>query len=210
MLNAEAEISDSLSDEELVEQFQCGDADSLNIIIERYSAFVRGYTKKYFLVGADQDDIMQEGMIGIYKAAKDYRPEKNSSFKTFAAMCVKRRIITAVKTALRQKHTPLNNYISLNRQVYDSKAETTLEDIISLSSPVNPETIFIDREDYAGMENKINKALSKLEFRVLSYYLEKRSYQEISVLINRDIKSVDNALQRIKKKIETLLKDMDN
>lgn len=201
---------DDLSDEDLITLYQSGNTGALDVIINRYDKYVRRYAKKYFLVGAEQDDIIQEGMIGIYKAAKDYRKDKKSSFKTFASMCVKRQIITAVKMSLRQKHIPLNNYISLSRQAYDSKTDTTLEDIIPPFLPSNPETIIIDREDYAGMENKINNALSKLELQVLSYYLENRSYQEISSLINRDIKSVDNAIQRIKKKVEALLKDIDN
>lgn len=201
---------DNLSDEELIALFQGGNTDALNAVIGRYDRYVRKYAKKYFLVGGEQDDIIQEGMIGIYKAAKDYRKEKKSSFKTFAAMCVKRQMMTAVKMSLRQKHIPLNNYISLSRQAYDSKTDATLEDTILPLLPSNPETIIIDREDYAGMEHKISSALSKLELQVLSYYLENRSYQEISGLINRDIKSVDNAVQRIKKKVEALLKDMEN
>ncbi|MCX7715672.1 MAG: RNA polymerase sporulation sigma factor SigH, partial [Clostridia bacterium] len=165
--------------------------------------------KAYFLVGADRDDLVQEGMIGLYKAVKDFNENKFSSFRTFAGVCVTRQIITAIKTATRQKHIPLNSYVSLNKKVFDFKTDKTLLEMLPEHHVSDPEAIVIGRESLSGIEYRINKSLSKLELLVLSYYLENRSYQEISELINKDIKSVDNALQRVKKKVEMLLKDTE-
>ncbi len=194
------------SDEELVGKYKQGCDAALEEIINRYRTFVHMKVNSYFLVGADNDDIVQEGMIGLYKAVKDFDEGRMVSFKTFAGICITRQIITAIKTATRQKHIPLNSYISLNKKIYDVKTDRTLLDVISEDKISDPEAIVIDRENYDGFEYKINKALSKLELKVLAYYLEGMSYQEISAAIGKDMKSVDNALQRIKKKVEALIK----
>lgn len=209
VLDLSVSLSD-LTDEELIDRYRQGDEVALEIILVRYKRFVNSKVRTYFLIGADDDDIIQEGMIGLYKAVKDYNSDKAASFKSFAGICITRQIITAIKTATRQKHIPLNSYVSLSKKIYDIKEDRTLLDVISETRQSDPEAIVIDRENLDGIEYKINKALSKLELQVLAYYLEKRSYQEISKLINRDVKSVDNALQRIKKKVESLLKDASN
>jgi RNA polymerase sporulation-specific sigma factor len=196
-----------LTDNELVYCAQQGDMYALEAIISRYRNLVFAKAKPYFLVGADQEDLMQEGMIGLYKAVRDFNEEKFCSFKGFAGVCISRQMITAIKTATRQKHIPLNSYVSLNKVVYDNKNETTLLDVIGTEQPTDPEAIVIGRENLDGIECKISKALSKLELQVLVYYLEGRAYQEIAALVGRDMKAVDNAIQRIKKKMETILKD---
>lgn len=207
---AESDNINNLSDEELVCLYRRGDENALEVLINRYRCFVRSRVTKYFLVGADNEDIFQEGMIGFYKAVKDFDENNTASFKTFASLCITRQIITAIKTATRQKHIPLNSYVSLYKQAYGVTDDKTLMDTVSGDVISDPEKIVIDRENYDGFEYKINKALSKLELKVLALYLEGRTYQEISELINKDIKSVDNALQRIKKKVETLLKLSDS
>ncbi len=207
---AESDNINNLSDEELVCLYRRGDENALEVLINRYRRFVRSRVTKYFLVGADNEDIFQEGMIGFYKAVKDFDENNTASFKTFASLCITRQIITAIKTATRQKHIPLNSYVSLYKQAYGVTDDKTLMDTVSGDVISDPEKIVIDRENYDGFEYKINKALSKLELKVLALYLEGRTYQEISELINKDIKSVDNALQRIKKKVETLLKLSDS
>lgn len=194
------------SDEELVAKYKQGCDVALEEIINRYRNFVHMKVSSYFLVGADNDDIFQEGMIGLYKAVKDFDEGRMVSFKTFAGICITRHIITAIKTATRQKHIPLNSYVSLNKKIYDVKTDRTLLDVISEDKISDPEAIVIDRENYDGFEYRINRALSKLELKVLAYYLEGMSYQEIAAAIGKDMKSVDNALQRIKKKVEALIK----
>ena len=207
---AESDNINNLSDEELVCLYRRGDENALEVLINRYRRFVRSRVTKYFLVGADNEDIFQEGMIGFYKAVKDFDENNTASFKTFASLCITRQIITAIKTATRQKNIPLNSYVSLYKQAYGVTDDKTLMDTVSGDVISDPEKIVIDRENYDGFEYKINKALSKLELKVLALYLEGRTYQEISELINKDIKSVDNALQRIKNKVETLLKLSDS
>lgn len=197
-----------LSDEEVVALAQRGDEKALEHIIARYRNFVHMRAQPYFLIGADKDDIIQEGMIGLYKAVKGYKHQK-ASFKAFAGVCVSRQIISAVKSATRQKHIPLNSYISLDKNVFDSEEDATLLDLLSDQSPQDPESILIDREHLDGIEYKINKTLSKLELEVLMYYLDGRTYQEIADLVRKDPKSVDNAIQRIKKKIEVILNGRD-
>lgn len=198
-----------LSDEKVVLLAQNGDRKALDHIVARYRNLVYTKAKPYFLIGADKDDIIQEGMIGLYKAVRDFKHQK-ANFKAFAGICVSRQIISAVKSATRQKHMPLNSYISLNKNVYDSEEDATLLDIISEQYPQDPESILINRENLDGIEYKISQALSKFELEVLMYYLDGRSYQEISVFVHKDVKSVDNAVQRIKKKIEVILQSRDS
>ncbi|MDW0113403.1 RNA polymerase sporulation sigma factor SigH [Sporosarcina saromensis] len=191
-----------LSDEELIICVQRGSADALDFLITKYQSFVKMKARSYFMMGGDREDIIQEGMIGLYKAIRDFRDDRLSSFKAFAELCITRQIITAIKTATRQKHIPLNTSVSLDKPVYDEESERTLLDVIASSDLDDPQDLMIFKEDYVHMEGEINKVLSGLEKQVLSLYLDGQSYQEISDELNRQVKSVDNALQRIKRKLE--------
>ena len=192
----------ALDDVELVEKAQGGDRRAADTLIDRYKTFVRVKTRAYFLVGADRDDIVQEGMIGLFKAIRDYSPDKQASFKYFADICITRQIITAVKTATRQKHSPLNSYISLSKPAYEDESERTLIEMLSLRTSLNPEEIMIDRENLKITEQKIRKSLSKFELEVMELYINGKSYTEIAQQLEKEPKSIDNAIQRIKKKIQ--------
>ncbi len=195
-----------LDEEMIVEQARKGDPKAQEILIKKYKNFVRSKARSYFLIGADREDIIQEGMIGLFKAMRDYQPDKVTSFKSFAELCIKRQIITAIKTATRQKHIPLNSYVSLNKPVFDDDSDRTLYDVMSNNSKeLNPEHLIIKREELSHIEEKMGEVLSDLEWKVLNAYLEGKSYQEISIEMNKHIKSVDNALQRVKKKLEKSL-----
>jgi len=144
-------------------------------------------------------------MIGLYKAIRDYNEDKLTSFKAFAELCITRQIITAIKTATRQKHIPLNSYVSLDKPIYDEESERTLMDIIEGSKASDPQELLVNREKMGDMELKLSELLSELEKKVLQLYLDGRTYQEISIDLKRHVKSIDNALQRVKKKLEQLL-----
>lgn len=191
-----------LTDEELLTLIQIGNADALDYLITKYRLFVKAKARTYFLIGADKEDIIQEGMIGLYKAVRDYRGDKLASFKAFAELCITRQIITAIKTATRQKHMPLNSYISLDKPIYDEESDRTLLDMITSEVNENPEELIIAQEEYAQLEAKMNEVLSELERQVLARYLDGQSYNEISEQLNRHVKSIDNALQRVKRKLE--------
>lgn len=193
---------DELSDEELVEQVHLGNTNALDYLITKYRLFVKVKARSYFLIGADKEDIIQEGMIGLYKAIRDFKGDKLASFRAFAELCITRQIITAIKTATRQKHIPLNSYVSLDKPIYDEESERTLMDVITSPLSDNPEHLMINREEYSRLEGQMSEVLSELEQQVLVLYLEGRSYNEISSLLNRSTKSIDNALQRIKRKLE--------
>lgn len=193
------------TDEEVVELARNGDKQALEYLLSKYENFVRGKAKSYFLIGADREDIYQEGMIGLFKSIRDFREDKLSSFKAFAELCVTRQIITAVKTATRQKHIPLNTYISLNKPIYDEESERTLMDIISGVKISDPEELVISKEEIENIENEIGEVLSELEMEVLMSYLDGKSYQEIACDLDRQAKSIDNALQRVKRKLEKCL-----
>ena len=195
------------SDEELVKQAKDGDESATEYIINKYKNFVRVKAKSYFLVGADREDIIQEGMIGLFKAIRDFKEDKLSSFRAFAELCITRQIITAIKTATRQKHIPLNSYISLNKPVYDEDSDRTMLDILSGAKVMDPEQVFIHQELSDDLRKKIKKNLSDLESQVLVAYLEGESYQEIATKLVRRVKSIDNALQRVKRKIERTLSE---
>ncbi|MDW0116730.1 RNA polymerase sporulation sigma factor SigH [Sporosarcina thermotolerans] len=202
--HVQGEIKDftKLSDEELIVRIQEGGTDALDFLITKYQPFVKMKARSYFMTGGDREDIIQEGMIGLYKAIRDFRMDRLSSFRAFAELCITRQIITAIKTATRQKHIPLNTSVSLDKPVYDEESDRTLLDVIGGSVLDDPEDLMIHKEDFIQMEGEINKVLSELEKQVLSLYLEGQSYQEISDELNRQVKSVDNALQRIKRKLE--------
>lgn len=201
-------IDNSQQDEyNLVLKASKGDKIALEYIIKKYKNFVKAKAKSYFLIGADKEDIIQEGMIGLYKAIRDFDGNKTNSFKCFADICITRQIITAIKTATRQKHIPLNSYISLNKPIYDEESERTLLDIISTSIVSDPEELIISKEELKHIESKINEILSELEQEVLELYLNGKSYQYIANRLKRDVKSIDNALQRVKRKLEKYLEN---
>ncbi|WP_408638542.1 RNA polymerase sporulation sigma factor SigH [Romboutsia ilealis] len=187
-----------------------GDKIALEYIIKKYKNFVKAKAKSYFLIGADKEDIIQEGMIGLYKAVRDFDASKTNSFKGFADICITRQIITAIKTATRQKHIPLNSYISLNKPVYDEESERTLLDIIATSIVTDPEELIISKEELKHIESKMNELLSELELQVVEYYLNGKSYQYIADKLQRDVKSIDNALQRVKRKLEKHLENRND
>lgn len=196
---------DTLSDEQLVELVHHGNSEALDYVIHKYRNFVRAKARSYFLIGADKEDIVQEGMIGLYKAVRDYKGDKLSTFKGFAELCITRQIITAIKTATRQKHIPLNSYVSLDKPIYDEESDRTLMDVLTGTKVSDPEQLIINREQFSSIEGKVNELLSDLERQVLALYLDGRSYQEISEKLNRHVKSIDNALQRVKRKLERYL-----
>ncbi|MEC9488437.1 MAG: RNA polymerase sporulation sigma factor SigH [Halanaerobium sp.] len=195
----------NMTDDELVKCAHNGSQAALEYLIKKYKNFVKAKSRSYFLVGADREDIIQEGMIGLYKAIRDYRTERLASFRAFAELCITRQIITAIKTATRQKHQPLNSYVSLNKPIYDDESDRTLLDVLKGSKLTNPEDLFISKEAYNLIESKITEMLSDLEFQVLQSYLDGKSYQEIADELERHVKSVDNALQRVKRKLEVFL-----
>ncbi|MBO8165250.1 MAG: RNA polymerase sporulation sigma factor SigH [Brevibacillus sp.] len=194
-----------MSDEEVVDLVRENDADALEYLIGKYKNFVRAKARSYFLIGADREDIVQEGMIGLYKSIRDFRGDKLTSFKAFAELCITRQIITAIKTATRQKHIPLNSYVSLDKPIYDEDSDRTLLDVICGTKVTDPEELFINREEFDDIEGKMSEILSDLERQVLMLYLDGRSYQQIAVDLKRHVKSIDNALQRVKRKLERYL-----
>ena len=198
---------DSMTDEQVVILAQETDGPALEYLLNKYKNFVRTKARSYFLIGADHEDIVQEGMIGLYKAIRDYKAERLSSFRAFAELCVTRQIITAIKTATRQKHIPLNSYISLNKPIYEEDSDRTLLDVITEEGMSNPEEMIIDREDLSVIEGKIGQMLSDLEKEVLVRYMEGKSYVEIADEMHRHVKSIDNALQRIKRKLLKYLEE---
>jgi len=194
---------EDLPDEEIVALVRDGSDDAaIEYLINKYKNFVRAKARSYFLIGADREDIIQEGMIGLYKAIRDFRHDKLASFRAFAELCITRQIITAIKTATRQKHMPLNSYVSLNKPIYDEESDRTLLDVLSGVKVTDPEELIINQENYIDIENKMGEFLSELEWKVLMYYLEGKSYQEIADDLGRHVKSIDNALQRVKRKLE--------
>ena len=196
----------SMGDDKILEQIKCGNNFALEFLINKYKNFVRSKAKTYFLIGADKEDIVQEGMIGLFKAIRDFNDEKSVSFRAFAEICITRQIITAIKTATRQKHMPLNSYISLNKPVFEEEGERALIETINNDRNSDPEYLFISKEELNGIEGKMNELLSPLELEVLYSYLNGSSYQEIAVTLDKPVKSIDNALQRVKKKLEKYLK----
>src|SRR5690625_5227809 len=195
-----------LDDEEIVHLIHQESKQALDFLISKYRSFVQGKARTYFLIGADREDIIQEGMIGLYKAIRDYDKDKLSSFKAFAELCITRQIITAIKTATRQKHTPLNSYISLDKPLFDEESDRTLLDVIDGSKSIDPEELLVNQEALYDMELKLSELLSGLEREVLHLYLGGQSYQEISTQLNRHVKSIDNALQRVRRKLERLIR----
>ena len=198
---------EGMTDEQVVLLAQAADGDALEYLLNKYKNFVRTKARSYFLIGADHEDIVQEGMIGLYKAIRDFKPERLASFRAFAELCITRQIITAIKTATRQKHIPLNSYVSLNKPLYDEESDRTLLDVIIEGRATNPEELIIGQEDLKTIHHKIGEVLSPLEQEVLTAYLDGKSYQEIADNLGRHVKSIDNALQRVKRKLEKYLEE---
>ncbi|MGH8998848.1 MAG: RNA polymerase sporulation sigma factor SigH [Acidimicrobiia bacterium] len=197
-----------LNDDELVARFQEGDNESLDVLLNRYRRFTRAKARGYFLIGADSDDIEQEGMIGLFKAVRDFRSDRQASFRAFAELCVTRQIITAIKTATRQKHQPLNSYLSLSGTRPGEDANSgTVEEVLEAKGIIDPIEMIISMEDLRSMRRMMSEMLSKLEVEVLRLYVEGKSYQEIGAILDRRVKSIDNALQRIKRKLDGHLAD---
>ena len=196
-----------MPDEEVVGLAHQGDTLAVEYLLGKYKNFVRSKARSYFLIGADHEDIVQEGMIGLFKAIRDYQPERLSSFRAFAELCITRQIITAIKTATRQKHVPLNSYVSLNKPIYDEESDRTLMDVIVEGHAQNPEELIIGRENLLSIRDRADQVLSSLEQEVLNAYLDGKSYQEIADKLGRHVKSIDNALQRVKRKLEKSLEE---
>jgi RNA polymerase sporulation-specific sigma factor len=195
----------NMEDEEVLTYVNAGCRQGMEYLIEKYKPLVRAKARSYFLVGADREDIVQEGMIGLFKAVRDYKPEKQIPFKAFADICITRQVITAVKAATRQKHIPLNSYVSLNKKVFDEDSDKYLIEVIEEASVTNPEELLISKEEICFIESLVIELLSPFEKEVLRKYLSGITYQEIAKQLNKPVKSIDNALQRLKKKIEKKL-----
>ncbi len=195
-----------IPDEEVAKLAKSGDSHACDHLVRKYKNFVKARTKSFYLIGAEREDVVQEGMIGLYKAIRNFDPEKRVSFKTFAEICITRHIITAVKASMRQKHIPLNNYVSLNKP--DSGSEY-LENCRENHQAQNPEQLIIDEENMRGVEDCMGEILSQFEAKVLAYHLNGVGYSKIAERIGKDAKSVDNALQRIKRKLEKYLRERE-
>ena len=193
------------SDEQLVEDSRAGDQAALRELLDRYRRFARAKARSYFLVGGDREDIVQEGMIGLYKAIRDYSADAGASFLSFAELCITRQILTAIKTATRQKHTPLNSYVSFDRPHEDDPGHT-LGDTIAVEEDADPLAQLVQSDEVAQLRSVFAEVLSELESDVLELYIQGRSYQEIAEQLGRHVKSIDNALQRIKRKLESRLR----
>lgn len=192
----------NLADEKIIEQIKQGDEEALSYILEKYKKLVNIKVSKYFMIGAEKEDIAQEGMIGLFKAIKSYDSEKQNSFKSFANICIERQLITAIKSSNRQKHIPLNSYLSLNTAAYDNNEEDSVELIDTFNSNTieDPLETIMKQEYYNEVETAVNKNLSKFEKQVLDRYLKGESYVKIAEKLDSPVKSIDNAIQRIRKK----------
>ena len=192
----------NLKDEQIVSQIKAGDQEALTYMLEKYKNLVNIKVSKYFMIGAEKEDILQEGMIGLFKAIQSFDEEKQNSFKSFANICIERQLITAIKSSNRQKHIPLNTYLSLNTAAYENNEDDSVELIDTFNSKTveDPLETIMKQEYYSEVENAINKNLSKFEKQVLDRYLKGESYVTIAEKLDSPIKSVDNAIQRIRKK----------
>jgi len=199
---------DTTTDEELVALYHQGEQAAVDALLHRYRTFTRLKARSYFLVGADKDDIIQEGMIGLYKAIRDYVPDRQASFRAFAELCITRQIITAVKTATRQKHVPLNTYVSLSKPIGgEEDSDWSLQDVLENIQVPDPADLVISHDELRSMKIAFAEILSDFEAEVLHMYVEGKSYQEIAERLDRHVKSIDNAIQRIKRKVELHLRD---
>lgn len=199
----------ALVDEEVLLQIQEGDEVAVEYLINKYEGLIRKKANTYFLIGSDRDDVVQEGLIGLYKAICDYDESKRSSFRSFAELCITRQIITSIKAATRLKHNPLNTYVSIYKPVHLEDSERTLLDTLYNDEAIVPDDYILKKEKYQLVESQLMKALTKLEWDVLYLYLQGFSYIGIANALGRHEKSIDNALQRVKRKVEELIEDND-
>ena len=202
---------DEMTDEQIVLEVQKGDKQALSYLMNKYKELVNIKVSKYFMVGAERDDIVQEGLIGLFKAIKMFKKDKNNSFKSFANMCIERQLITAIKSSTRQKHMPLNSYLSLNASAYDNEEENGIELINTLDNKMveDPLETVMKKEYYEQIESSIEKSLSTFEKQVLDGYVKGYSYVTIAKKLDSPVKSVDNAIQRIRKKaIKNMLNEI--
>ena len=200
-VNSEANEQDEL-DRKYIKMIKTGDTVALDNIMEKYKNFVFSKAKPFFIVGAEKEDIIQEGMIGLFKAIKGYDESKEVTFRVFADLCIRRQIMTAIKAATRQKHIPLNSYLSLNKTAYDEESDRTVIDMLDMETVPDPLDTITSRETYEKLEMKMNELLSDFEQKVLAEYLNGCSYSEIATRLDSHVKAVDNAVQRIKKKVD--------
>lgn len=193
---------DNMEDSQIITLINQGDEYALNYLLKKYQELVNMKINKYFMIGAEKEDIAQEGMIGLYKAIQSYNPEKQNSFKSFANICIERQLITAIKTSNRQKHMPLNSYLSLNTSAYDNNDEGSVEliDTFNSNQSEDPLEMMMQKEHFAEVENAVNKSLSQFEKQVLDKFMKGKSYVRIAEELDSPVKSVDNAIQRIRKK----------
>lgn len=193
----------NMSDEELLEAIKKDDTQALDFLICKYKDLVNSKVNKYFIIGAEKEDIIQEGLIGLYKAIKDYKPDKQNSFKSFANLCIERQLITAIKSSNRRKHMPLNSYLSLNMTAYeneDGNNETQVMDVLETNIIEDPLDTITKKEYMSNVESVIDNSLSDFEKKVLNRYIQGESYVKIAEKLDAPVKSVDNAIQRIRKK----------
>lgn len=191
---------ENLSDEDLINKIRLGDVDAQDYLLEKYRNIVTMKSNRFFLIGAESDDMIQEGMIGLFKAIQSFDLEKNISFKTFANLCIERQLITAIKTSNRQKHMPLNSYFSLNITAYNENEDTEVIDILDANIVEDPLETITKREYREFLESKIDQNLSSFEKKVLNRYIQGESYIDIANKLDSPVKAIDNAIQRIRKK----------
>ena len=189
-----------MSDEDLINVIKSGDKSALEFLISKYKELVNMKVSKFFMIGAEKEDIVQEGLIGLFKAVKSYNPEKQNSFKTFANLCIERQLITAIKSSNRQKHMPLNSYLSLNVAAYEEDEDSSLLEVFDAHQMEDPLDTITKKEYYQIVENAIDKSLSDFEKQVLNRYMQGESYVQIAEKLDTPVKSIDNAIQRIRKK----------
>ena len=189
-----------MSDEDLINVIKSGDKSALEFLINKYKELVNMKVSKFFMIGAEKEDIVQEGLIGLFKAVKSYNPEKQNSFKTFANLCIERQLITAIKSSNRQKHMPLNSYLSLNTTAYEEDEDSSILEVFDAHQMEDPLDTITKKEYYQTVENAIDKSLSDFEKQVLNRYMQGESYIQIAEKLDTPVKSIDNAIQRIRKK----------
>jgi RNA polymerase sporulation-specific sigma factor len=205
---AEEQLLRDCDDETLVERARAGEDQAIDTLLHRYRHYARAKARSYFLAGADREDIVQEGMIGLFKAIRDYQADRNTAFRAFAELCITRQIITAIKTATRQKHIPLNSYVSLNKpSPGEGDDDRPLAEAIPTTSMVDPADLVVSAEEINSIKESMGTLLSNLETEVLRLYMDGQSYQQIADTLGRHVKSIDNALQRIKRKLEQYLEE---
>ena len=191
----------NMKDEDLIQKIKSGDNEALNYLLNKYKEVVNIKVSRYFIIGAEKEDIIQEGLIGLYKAIKNYDTEKQNSFKSFANLCIERQLITAIKSSNRQKHMPLNSYLSLNMSAYDNEEDdTSIYEIFDANIIEDPLDTITKKEYFSSVENVIDSSLSDFEKKVLNRYVQGESYVKIAERLDAPVKSVDNAIQRIRKK----------